>query len=115
MSPRDFAFRVEDILTSIKLIQEYTKDLNYKSWKNDQKTVDAVIRNFEIIGEASSHLPKSIQAQYTEIPWAQLRGMRNLLAHEYFGVDLAILWKTIREDLPTLQQQMITLYTNISK
>ncbi len=69
----------------------------------DQKTIDAVIRNFEIIGEAATNVPEDIQAKNSEIPWYQLKGMRNILIHEYFGVDNAVLWETVKDDLPPLR------------
>jgi len=72
-----------------------------------QKTVDAVIRNLEVIGEASSHLPIEIQEQYEDVPWGMMKGIRNILAHEYFGIDLEIVWKTVKEDLPILKKRLL--------
>ena len=103
MSPRDWKFRLEDIRDSLELISEYVKDLDYDTWKRDRKTIDAVIRNIEIIGEAASNVPENIQEQYVDIPWYQMKGMRNILIHEYFGVDIEVLWRTIQEDLPSLK------------
>lgn len=80
-----------------------SRDLDYESWKKDQKTIDAVIRNMGIIGEAASHVPENIQERYSDVPWHQMKGMRNILAHEYFGVDLDVLWRTVQEDLPLLK------------
>ncbi len=90
MSPRDWKFRIEDIIEAIDHIDEYVKGLEYSLWVNDRKTIDAVIRNFEIIGEAANHIPDQIQEKYKDIPWLLMKGMRNLLIHEYFGVDLDI-------------------------
>ncbi|MCG2743983.1 MAG: DUF86 domain-containing protein [Desulfobacteraceae bacterium] len=94
---------------------EYTKDLDFSSWSQDRKTIDAVIRNLEIIGEAASHIPESIQSKYPEIPWIQMKGMRNILIHEYFGVDIDVLWQTVIDDLPRLKKQIETLYCEIKK
>lgn len=77
------------------------------AWQNDEKTVDAVIRNLEVIGEASSHLPIEIQEQYPDVPWSMMKGIRNILAHEYFGVDLEIVWKTVQDDLPILKKRLL--------
>ncbi len=71
------------------------------------KTVDAVIRNIEVIGEASSHLPIEVQEQYEDVPWGMIKGIRNILAHEYFGIDLEIVWKTVKEDLPILKKRLL--------
>lgn len=103
MSPRNWEFRIEDILDSLDLISEYVKGLDYENWKKDRKTIDAVIRNIEIIGEAANHIPTDIQEKYNEIPWYEMKGMRNILIHEYFGVDIDVLWRTIQEDLPSLK------------
>jgi uncharacterized protein with HEPN domain len=103
VSPRNWKFRLEDIRDSLELISEYVKDMDYDSWKSDRKTIDAVIRNIEIIGEAASHLPENIQEQYDDIPWYQMKGMRNILIHEYFGIDIEVLWRTVQEDLPLLK------------
>jgi len=101
MPSRTWLARIDDILEAIDKIERYTHGLDFAAWQNDEKTVDAVIRNFEVIGEASSHLPIEIQEQYEDVPWGMMKGIRNILSHEYFGVDLEILWKTVKEDLPT--------------
>ena len=101
-SARDWKLRVEDILTSITKIQSYTADMDYEDFSSDQKTIDAVIRNFEIIGEAAGHIPEDIQARYPNLAWLEMRGMRNLIIHAYFQVSLPILWHTIQFDLKPL-------------
>ena len=65
-----------------------------------------MIRNIEIVGEASSQLPLEIQEQYEDVPWGMMKGIRNILAHEYFGVDIEIIWKTVKEDLPNLKMRL---------
>lgn len=109
MSPRDWRFRLEDISEALDLIEEYVKGLDYSSWAKDRKTIDAVIRNLQIIGEAANHIPDQIQESNMEIPWFQMKGMRNVLIHEYFGVDIDVLWRTVNEDLPRLKVQIHTL------
>jgi uncharacterized protein with HEPN domain len=109
VSPRDWRFRLEDISEALDLIEEYVKGLDYSSWAEDRKTIDAVIRNLQIIGEAANHIPDSIQEKYKDIPWFQMKGMRNVLIHEYFGVDIDVLWRTVNEDLPRLKVQIHTL------
>jgi uncharacterized protein with HEPN domain len=109
MPLRRWDIRIRDILSSITKIQEYTKGLDYKGFQDDTKTVDAVIRNLEIIGEAARHVPEDIATKYPEIPWKDMRDMRNLLSHEYFGVNAQILWETIQTDLPPLLHQLKAL------
>jgi hypothetical protein len=73
--------------------------MDFERFRQDQKTIDAVIRNLEIIGEAANFIPKSVQEYLPGIPWSKMRGIRNVIAHEYFGVSLAIIWQTIQSDL----------------
>jgi uncharacterized protein with HEPN domain len=84
--------RVEDILTCVEKIKKYKRGMSYKQFYEDGKTVDAVIRNMEIIGEAAWFIPLEIQEKYPELAWLETRGMRNIMAHEYFGVSLPIIW-----------------------
>jgi len=74
--------------------------MDFDNFKSDTKTVDAVVRNFEIIGEAAAHMPEEIVAGHPEIPWQDMRDMRNVLAHEYFGIDEKIVWETISNRSP---------------
>jgi len=99
---RTWSERVEDIIDAIERINSYVDDLDFDAFRNDQKTVDAVVRNLEVIGEASHHIPESVQRRTTTIPWREMRAMRNLISHAYFTVDVAIVWKTVRDDLPEL-------------
>jgi uncharacterized protein with HEPN domain len=93
MSKRTPRLLLEDIQESAEKILEYTKDLTFEEFSKDNKTIDAVIRNFEIIGEASNLLPDEIKDKYPEIDWHRIRGFRNRVVHDYFGVDLKIVWK----------------------
>jgi|SRR5437899_2936388 len=98
--------RVEDILDAIAKIERYVQDLTFEQFKTDQKTVDAVIRNLEVIGEAVRHISAASDTLPASIPWVDIAGMRNILVHEYFGVDLRIVWETITSDLPALQAEL---------
>jgi uncharacterized protein with HEPN domain len=103
MSPeRNWKMRMDDILACIEKIEAYTLGMTFEQFCDDDKTVDAVIRNFEIIGEAAGNIPLEIQEKYPELAWLEMRGMRNIVAHEYFGVSLAIVWRAIENDLPPL-------------
>jgi uncharacterized protein with HEPN domain len=103
LPPREWRLRVEDILDAIARIQRYVEGLTFEQFLADQKTVDAVVRNLEIIGEAVRHLSATQEGLPGEAPWVDIAGMRNILIHEYFGVDLKIIWHTIVEDLPKLK------------
>lgn len=88
------------MLSSIDRILEYTEHHDYATFKEDYKTVDAVIRNFEIIGEAAKHVPDEVRIQNPEVPWEEMYLMRNKVSHEYFGIDYAIIWDVIDNHLP---------------
>jgi len=107
MSKRDNALLIRDMIESAQKIMSYTKDMTFDSFENDSKTVDAVIRNFEIIGEAANRLTEAYKAENPEIEWDHLRGFRNRIVHEYFGIDLEIVWQIIEDDLPRLNQTLI--------
>jgi uncharacterized protein with HEPN domain len=107
MSPeRNWSIRVADILACIEKIKTYTHGMTFEQFSIDGKTVDAVIRNLEIIGEAAGLIPQEIQEEHSEITWLEMRAMRNIIAHEYFGVSLPIIWRTIEQDLPTLAESL---------
>ncbi len=83
---------LEDIQIAINRILEYIDGYEYSNFKEDNKTVDAVIRNFEIIGEASKSLPEEVKKKYSNVPWDEMYVLRNKVSHEYFGVDYEIIW-----------------------
>jgi len=100
--PRNWKIRISDILESIARIQRHTNGFDFDKFEADEKTIDAVIRNLEIIGEAARHVPREIQAQYPDLPWAEMQTMRNIVIHHYHGVNLKIIWQTVQEDLPSI-------------
>lgn len=91
-----------DILESVEKIQRYTNNLTFADFVSSELVFDAVVRNLEIIGEASNNIPQSIQTTYPTVPWRLMKDMRNVLSHEYFGIDIDIVWKTATEALPQL-------------
>ncbi|MFD1258457.1 DUF86 domain-containing protein [Mucilaginibacter terrae] len=93
-------------------LKEYTDSLNFDSFKLDYKTVDAVIRNFEIIGEASKNLPKSIKDKYSHVPWEEMYRLRNLISHEYFGIDYEIIWLIVTRQLPQNREDIKQIIIN---
>jgi uncharacterized protein with HEPN domain/predicted nucleotidyltransferase len=108
MPPRNWKLRIQDILEAILEIENFTQGMTFKAFIEDQKTVKAVISDITIIGEAarSKHLPVEVQERYPEIPWDEMRGIRNKVVHEYFRIELNILWRTIKDDLPPLVPQL---------
>ena len=104
---RDHRLYLDDIIEAVRRIKEFTNDMDFDDFKADIKTQDAVVRNLEIIGEASGRLPEEVHLSAPEIEWRKIVGIRNILAHEYFGVDLEIVWKTVKEDLPILKERLL--------
>jgi uncharacterized protein with HEPN domain len=100
--PRDWRLRIDDILEAINRIDAYTRGMTEETFAQDSRTIDAVVRNLEIIGEASRHIDETVLRDAPEIPWDKMRGLRNVVAHAYFGVDVGIIWHTARNDLPPL-------------
>jgi uncharacterized protein with HEPN domain len=106
MSPRNWKIRISDILECIEHITTYTQDMTQSEFQADQKTIDAVLRNLEIIGEAARHIPEAITRKYPDIPWEEMRAIRNIVIHEYFGVNLNIIWHTTQVNLPSIVDKL---------
>ena len=113
MSKRTPKLLLEDILESADKISRYANDLSFEDFSKDEKTLDAVVRNFEIIGEAANRLPEEFKAQHHEIDWQKIRGFRNRIVHDYFGIDLSIVWEIKEKFLPTLKQEILKLHNSI--
>jgi uncharacterized protein with HEPN domain len=101
--PRDWRLRVADLLAAVERIRRYTAGIQESEFSRDEKTVEAVCFALVIIGEASSHVPESIQEGAPQIPWRKMKGMRNIAAHEYFGIDVSTVWQTATVDVPALR------------
>jgi uncharacterized protein with HEPN domain len=110
---RDLSLFLNDINYYTKLILEFTKDMNYEEFCIDKKTILAVTRALEIIGEASKHIPNELRKKFPEIEWKNIAGMRDFISNEYFGVDLPLIWNVIFKKLPSLKtniQKVINYY-----
>jgi uncharacterized protein with HEPN domain len=111
---RDYRLFLEDIQISIQKIEKYTADLTFETFSTNDLVIDAVIRNLEIIGEAVKKLPREIRERYSDIPWKEVAGFRDVLIHDYFGVDVGVVWRTIVEDLPFLKEYVELILKNES-
>ena len=97
---------LSDITEAISDIAEFIESLTFEEFISDKKTTNAVIRSLEVLGEATKNIPVSVRDQYPDIPWSQMAGMRDVLIHNYMGVDLMTVWKVIPERLPDLKSQI---------
>jgi len=105
--PEDYTVFIEDILTSIKKIQTYVKNLSLEEFSHDEMRIDAVLRNLEIIGEAAGRIPPDVREIYPDIEWRKIVGLRNILIHEYSGVNLKIVWDIIENKLNPLKAELL--------
>lgn len=102
MPHRSWELRIVDIVDAIEIVLDYTAGMTLEQFVSDRKTIDAVVRNFIIIGESASHLPEDFIEMHPTLPWREMRDMRNIAVHEYFGVDNVVVWETIKNNLPPL-------------
>ncbi len=102
MSERDIILLLQDILDSAEKIRKYVDGCDYQDFLDDDKTIDAVVRNFEVIGEAGNRIDPDFRNSNPEIEWNRIRGLRNRLVHDYFGIDYEIVWSIIQNDLDYL-------------
>ena len=108
---RDWRYRVRDILGSVEAAIAYTEGMTFEEFIDDPRTRDAVIRNLTMMGESVRWIPGPIREAHPDVPWAIMRGVRNVVVHEYFGVDDRILWDTIVRDLPPLVSKLEAVLT----
>ena len=102
MSERKPELLLADILEAANKILKYVKNYSYEQFINEPKTSDAVIRNFEVIGETAKRLPEDFKTKQTKVDWQRMQGFRNRIVHDYFGIDYSIVWKIIKDYLPSL-------------
>lgn len=102
MSRRNWRIRIQDMLDAAKKIVHYVEGMTFEGFARDDKAYDAVIRQLTVLGEAASHVPDEIIFDTPEIPWSETRGMRNIVVHEYFGINKEIVWTTATRNIPEL-------------
>ena len=112
---RKSSLYIKDIIDAITKIEEFTKGITYEEIINDDKTSSAVIRKIEIIGEAVKQLPEDIRNRFSEIPWSPIAKMRDKVIHFYHGVDHEVIWKVVKDDLPSLKQKLQGIYAILKK
>jgi len=100
---RTYRDYIQDVLTSLQEIEDFTKNMNFETFIRDKKTVNAVIRSLEVMGEAVKNIPEETRNRYPEISWKYIAGMRDKLIHEYHGVDLEIVWEVVKKEAPPLK------------
>jgi uncharacterized protein with HEPN domain len=103
MKSRDYKDYLQDILDAADDVENFVDNLTYGEFIKDRKTLNAVIRSIEIIGEATKHIPETIRAKYEQVPWKQMAGMRDKLIHAYTGIDTETIWKAAKENIPQLK------------
>ncbi len=107
---KDPQIYLQDIITSIHDIEIFIEGMSYAQFSKDKKTLNAVIRSLEVMGEAVKNLPAGFKNKHPEIPWKKIAGMRDKLIHEYFGIDIEIIWQVIEEDIPSIKPKIKKLY-----
>ena len=102
---RDVRLFLEDIVACCDKIGRYTVGLAFDQFRSDEKVIDAVARNLEVIGEATKRLPDDLRGRYLDVPWRKMTGLRDVIAHGYFGVDVRLLWDIVQREIPTVRHK----------
>ncbi|GFP23049.1 hypothetical protein HKBW3S09_00516 [Candidatus Hakubella thermalkaliphila] len=112
---RNHRLYVKDIFQAMESIEKFVEGMEFEDFKRDDKTLSAVIRKFEIIGEATKNLPDTIKEKYTMVPWKEMAGMRDRLIHFYFGIKHDLVWRTIKDVIPQVKPLMRKILEEFEK
>lgn len=112
MPSREFTDRIQDILTEVIEIEQFVEDMTFTQFCEDRRTLKAVLYGLAVIGEATANILPQVQTSYPQVPWIDIRGMRNVVIHEYFQLDLEIIWETIQTDFPLFKLTLEEILRN---
>lgn len=112
---RDYRLFLRDIVLAMEAIEKFVEGMSLNDLEEDDKTSSAVIRKFEIIGEATKHIPDWVRERFTEIPWKRMTGMRDRLIHAYFGIDFKLVWNAIGVEIPKLKPELHEILRELEK
>jgi len=112
---RVYSLYLSDILKAFEAIESFVEDQSFEDFKKDDKTSSAVIRKFEIIGEAAKQVPENVKQKYPSVPWKEMAGMRDKLIHFYFGVNYELLWQTIKNRIPEIKPVIRQIIQDLTK
>lgn len=115
MKKREYRDYLHDILDAVNDAESFLEGMSFEQFAKDRKTLNAVVRSLEIIGEAAKSIPVDMREKYGKLPWKRMTGMRDKVIHAYFGVDTKTLWNTVKNDLPPLKQLVQKMLTDIEK
>jgi len=115
MKRRELGDYVQDIVEALGEVEDFTSGMQFEDFVKDKKTINAVVRSLEVIGEAAKKIPDSLRAEHPGIPWKRMAGMRDKLIHEYFGIDLEIVWEVINNELPPVRPLIQTVLEDIER
>ena len=115
MKKREYRDYLHDILDAVNDIEDFVEGVSFEQFEKDRKTLNAVVRSLEIIGEAAKNIPAAMREKYGEVPWKKMTAMRDKVIHGYFGVDTKTLWDTVKDDLPPLKQLVQRMLRDLEK
>ena len=115
MKKRDYKLFIQDIVDAMGRIEEFVGDMTLDELEEDEKTSSAVIRKFEVIGEAVKHIPKKVKEEHKDIQWKSMAGMRDRLIHAYFGIDYKLVWAAIKAEIPKLKPKLKKILSSLEQ
>jgi len=115
LKKREYRDYLHDIMSSVNDIEDFVEGMAFEQFEKDRKTLNAVVRSMEIIGEAAKNIPVAMRDKYGELPWKNMIGMRNKVVHGYFGVNVKTLWNTVKDDLPPLKKLVQKMLKDLEK